>query len=134
MNAAVMKKFSWAGGLTGLLAAAAILFACDPSHVPIYPMCIFHRVTGLDCPGCGSLRALHALLHGDLATALRFNAFVVLSLPLLAWIGGVFCWRQLHEQPPPKLRPLWLWTYLGAFLAFGILRDLPVPFLRLFAP
>ena len=131
MNSAVLKKFSWAGVATACLAAALILFFCDPVRVPVYPHCLFHQATGLDCPGCGSLRAMHALLHGHFAAALRFNAFVVLSLPLFAWLGFDFCRRKKIQEPALQLRPVWLWLYLTAFATFGIVRDLLGPW---FAP
>ena len=38
----------------------------------------FHAMTGLWCPGCGGLRAVHDLTHGHLVTALHENALVVL--------------------------------------------------------
>jgi ABC-type amino acid transport system permease subunit len=41
-------------------------------------------MTGLKCPGCGSQRAIHSLLHFDFVQAFRYNALLVLSLPLLA--------------------------------------------------
>lgn len=115
-------------------AAALILFFCDPGQVPIYPTCMFHQITGLDCPGCGSLRALHHLLHGEVGTALRFNAFLILSLPIFAWFGLRFVWSKMNRQPAAPFRVVWVWFYLGAFIAFGILRDLPVPFFAAFAP
>ena len=40
----------------------------SPGH---YPTCPFLAITGWYCPGCGSLRAVHDLLHGDLAGAVR---------------------------------------------------------------
>lgn len=73
--------------------------------------CWFHALTGLDCPFCGGSRALGALLHGDVAAALSFNAFaLVVLLPLAAvtlvaamrweagrarrwWPAGVHGWR-----------------------------------------
>ena len=52
----------------------------DPSDttsgVP-FPKCLFFSLTGLQCPGCGSQRALHSLLHLDLVAALRYNAYMV---------------------------------------------------------
>lgn len=133
MNPTALKKISWTGGLALALATALILFFCDPVRVPIYPQCVFHQVTGLDCPGCGSLRAMHALLHGNVAAALRFNAFLVLSLPMFAWLGAIFLRRKNAGAGFP-IKPIWLWLYLAAFALFGILRDLPVPAFAFFAP
>lgn len=134
MNSVAIKKVSWAGGLAVAGALAAVLFLCDPVRVPIYPQCVFHRVTGLDCPGCGSLRALHALLHGDFAAALHFNAFLVLSLPLFAWLGLRIAGRNMRAEPVAPFRPVWLWLYLAAFVMFGIIRNLPGPLIAAFAP
>ena len=46
--------------------------------------CLFHRITGLQCPGCGVSRLCLALLRGDLAGAWRANAYLLCILPLLA--------------------------------------------------
>ena len=92
------------------------------------------EVGQLDCPGCGSQRALHELLHGNLTSALRLNAFVVCSLPLFAWLGLDFAWRRSRGLPTRNFHPLWLWLYLAAFITFGILRDLPIPLFAVFAP
>ncbi len=46
--------------------AGIVLFCFDPERCGFYPICIFHQSTGLLCPGCGSLRAMHQLLHGHL--------------------------------------------------------------------
>ena len=54
----------------------------DPTTSPFAPACLFTAAFGVRCPGCGSLRALHALAHGDLKSALAFNAPLVYVLPL----------------------------------------------------
>lgn len=41
-------------------------------------------LTGYLCPGCGSQRAIHALLHCDVAAAFCVNPYLVLMLPLAA--------------------------------------------------
>ena len=133
-NTLNFRRTAWAGGIAGVVGAALVLFFFDPTRFPIYPECAFHRLTGLDCPGCGGLRAAHALLHGQLDAALHFNLFFVLSLPLLAWIGFRFLRHQIAGGPPVRIRLIWLWLYLAAYLAFGILRNLPVPLLAAFAP
>jgi hypothetical protein len=111
-----------------LLAALAtvVLFAFDPGHYSFYPVCILHRTTGLFCPGCGSLRAVHQLLHGHLAAAFHFNALLVLSLPALAWFLIRFALRAPNHGPASvSFRPSLLWCALAVVLAFGIVRNLP---------
>jgi hypothetical protein len=120
----------------GLLSAAAVLFRFDPSQFGFYPLCWFHRTTGLWCPGCGSLRSLHQLLHGNLAVALRYNALLVFSLPLLAWLGCRMALARIGKKPsvPISVQPAWLWTAAGVLIAFGILRNLPAAHLAWLVP
>ncbi|PWU20258.1 MAG: DUF2752 domain-containing protein [Verrucomicrobia bacterium] len=106
--------------------AAAVLFLFDPSQHSFYPTCLLHRVTGLLCPGCGSLRALHQLLNGHVVAAIHFNALLVASLPLFAWIATRAVIRRLRNQPfLPSFQLRWLWCGLVLLIAFGILRNLP---------
>jgi hypothetical protein len=67
-----------------LVAAALYLYFVDPLTSPFAPPCLFTALFGVHCPGCGSLRALHALAHGDLMAALGFNAPLVIALPVAA--------------------------------------------------
>ena len=120
-----------------LLAAAAgiVLFWFDPRQYHFYPICFFHQTTGLLCPGCGALRALHQLLHGHLATAFRFNPMLVVALPALFWLGARYCRRKAANQPAAvALRPLWLWLTLTAVLVVSVLRNLPGPLFALLRP
>ena len=59
-----------------LIALAAVYFLFDPYTGIFFPKCIFRMLTGWECPGCGSQRALHSLLHGDIVTALRQNMWI----------------------------------------------------------
>jgi hypothetical protein len=125
---------SWYWLLPGSVAVlgAAVLFWFDPSRYAFYPACQFHRVTGWLCPGCGSLRALHQLLHGHLVTAFRYNPMLITLLPFLAWYGARYLRQKGSGEPAMLLRPWWLWVVLGIGLAFGILRNVPgIPFLAL---
>ena len=106
--------------------SAVVLFLFNPARHSFYPFCLFHRATGLLCPGCGSLRALHQLLHGHFLAAVRFNALLVASLPVVSYFFGRFAVRKFKNQPVPLLiSSVWLWWALGVMLAFGILRNLP---------
>ena len=118
-----------------IIAVGAIFFFFNPATTAFYPKCLFHEWTGLYCPGCGSTRALHCLLHGDLREALRDNALVVLALPLL---GAIFIARTFRRRPPVAARQSrlgWLGLLLAVIVAFGVLRNIPCrPFLLLAPP
>ncbi|MBF6024135.1 DUF2752 domain-containing protein [Lysobacter niastensis] len=109
-----------------VVAGVALLLVFDPNagDNPL-PRCVFQMVTGLYCPGCGMTRALHALLHGDLATAWAMNPLVVLMLataPLMAW-------HQLKLQPalPARMSRLLMdgKLWIASLILFGVLRNLP---------
>lgn len=126
-------RVRWWQGLLALavgVCGGAVLFLFDPAAHGFYPTCVFHKLTGLNCPGCGGLRALHQLLHGHIVAALRLNALMVVSLPFLLWMMARTSWlwprREGHRQK--VLRPIWIWLILGVIVGFGIVRNLPVPF------
>ena len=91
-----------------------------------YPVCQFHRLTGLNCPGCGMTRALYALLHGNFSTALRDNALLVGGLAAVtlrgAWLGA----KKMRGQAAGEfIRTQYLWPLLVIALVFTVLRNLP---------
>ena len=84
-----MRRKWWIIGAVAVIVIAglAIYSTSDPSTVRFFPRCTFLTLTGLKCPGCGTQRAIHALLHGNFLEAVRFNAMMVASVPLLALYG-----------------------------------------------
>ncbi|MGI8603804.1 MAG: DUF2752 domain-containing protein [Verrucomicrobiales bacterium] len=128
------KQF-WIIGLAALLVlialglGLAILRHFDPNVTSFYPQCRFYELTGLRCPGCGTTRATHQLLHGNVAAAFRYNCLYVVTLPLMAWVAIRWLWRVWREiQPPPEQ---WRRTTrlaiasVVAILSFWIVRNLP---------
>ena len=110
----------------GALAAAGVVTAVDPGTAGIYPGCPFLALTGHPCPLCGGLRAVHALGHGDVAAAVSLNLMVVLLVVLAAVEWGRRVRGRLAGRP---VRPLPGWygaLVAGAFVVFGILRNIPV--------
>ena len=85
-----------------VVAATAYLAFVDPNEAGHYPLCPTKALTGLDCPGCGGLRAVHSLTHGDLLGALNHNALVVLIvLPVAValWVRWlVLAWRGDEQR------------------------------------
>jgi hypothetical protein len=108
------------------IAGAAVLFFFDPAKNSFYPVCQFHRVTGLYCPGCGATRASYQLLHGNILVALRDNALFVLLLPVLTARGIWYLNRQRRRQPVRFfIPPVALWIFLVLALVFVVIRNLP---------
>lgn len=110
-----------------VVAAVGVLAAVDPNEPGHYPTCPLLATTGLWCPGCGSLRAVHALVGGDVPTALQRNPFTVLVVPFLAWAWLRWVGMSLGWLPPRRsAAPAWaVWTLLVAVLGFWVLRNVP---------
>ncbi len=146
--------------LAGVLLGVALflLWRFDPGRAA-WPICAFHATTGLDCPGCGGIRATHELLHGRLLSALRHNAFWVLLLPLVfyavlsetlravrgGWLGQSEAvpqasgTRTLPSGAPLRFAPAtqpWFYLAIALFaVIFGLLRNVPwYPFTLLVPP
>lgn len=78
---------------------ATLYFFVDPAGAAWMPKCIIKCLTGLDCPGCGSQRFLHALLHADFAEAARANLLLFAVLPyIIFWI-----WVEADPASTPRL-------------------------------
>ncbi len=110
-------------GLLGL----ALLFLFDPARHALYPVCLFKKMTGCDCPGCGGLRAVHQLLRGDVAQALRLNAMVVAAVPALAFLLIRARLHSRRRNPPRRGFAVvgWVWLLAAVVVLFGIVRNLP---------
>jgi len=112
-------------GMT-ILGAGAVLYFFNPSTHGFYPVCEFHELTGLNCPGCGGTRAAYQLLHGRTLRALHENALFVLSLAALAGRSMWFSIRKIRNRPvTPFLPPTALWTFLVVAIVFTVVRNLP---------
>lgn len=67
-------------GIVGLV----FLYFWNPSEISCFPRCPFLALTGYQCPGCGTLRGIHSLLHLHFREAMGYNGFMVVSIPVLA--------------------------------------------------
>jgi hypothetical protein len=93
MKPAVLAK--WALGIVVFCGLGVLYYVYDPSVAP-FPRCPLLVLTGIKCPGCGSQRAVHHLLHLDVASAMRDNFLLVLSIPYL--VAG-FALQWTRQQP-----------------------------------
>lgn len=72
----------------GILVLAVCLVVIEPEQLEALPtLCVFRRILGSQCPGCGMTRALSSLAQGELHAAISYNWKVVFVGPLLALLG-----------------------------------------------
>jgi hypothetical protein len=118
------------------LLVLAVLYLHDPALPGNYPPCPFHWLTGGGyCPGCGSLRCIHALLHGQLHQAWAYNPLTVVTLPGLAlWFAGEVCREKLDRRLFSRLPRWFILGYAAVVILFWILRNLDCLPFRLLAP
>lgn len=118
------------GAALALGGACVYTFLVDPNTSSAYPQCPLKAVTNIDCPGCGGLRATHALLHGDLIGAADHNVLALILLPLMAFMFARWFLVQF-DVTVPKIR--WprpfVWITPLVLVAFTVGRNLPVPVL-----
>jgi hypothetical protein len=113
-------------GLAALsLVPLAYVSQVDPNQAGHYPTCPFLWITGWYCPGCGSLRAVHALTHLDVGTALARNPLTVAFVGVLAAMWVAWLQRSVTGRAR-RVAPAWvLWTLLGVVCVFWVVRNLP---------
>jgi hypothetical protein len=112
--------------LGGTAIGALVVHTLDPNQAGNYPTCPFLAATGFYCPGCGTLRALHAITDGDLATALQRNPATVLTLAFLVPCFVVWTRRLWRGRQRTWAAPAWLiWMLFWGILAYWALRNVP---------
>ncbi|KAA1251189.1 DUF2752 domain-containing protein [Mycobacterium simiae] len=125
-----------------LLVAASATLACaaiwvgDPTTPggPL-PVCPTKALLGIDCPGCGSLRMLYSLMHGNVLAAARFNALGLVAVVLLVWAYAVWTYgRLVGRRTRGWQRNRWAAAVtLSLVLVWFVVRNLPIaPFNALF--
>ena len=108
-------------------AATVYTYARSPFEAGAFPVCLFYAGTGLYCPGCGGLRAVHTLLHGDALGALQLNALAILfvipiTIVAVTWWAGNAAGKS---WPAPRLPAVVWWGLATLVLLFTIARNIP---------
>jgi hypothetical protein len=108
------------------LVGAIVIYYFNPVTSRFYPVCRFHQLTGLNCPGCGATRGFYALLHGDLLTALHDNVLFIGLFFATALRAGWFALNKIRGRANGSFfRVKFLWLLLVLALVFTVLRNLP---------
>jgi hypothetical protein len=81
LNKIISKNFNFIAVAAVILFVGMIYFWFNPATSGWFFKCPFLYVTGYQCPGCGSQRALHELLHLNIKEAFNYNPLFVISIP-----------------------------------------------------
>ncbi|WP_246178802.1 DUF2752 domain-containing protein [Actinomadura decatromicini] len=127
------RGFAWRslvgpGAVLGGVAVGSLVVAFrDPNEAGHYPTCPFLLLTGYYCPGCGMMRLVHALTHGDVGTAFGFNPLLFLLLPVFGYL--YVRWTVLAARGLPMrsalFRPAVAYAFLGLLIVYWVVRNLP---------
>ena len=108
-----------------LTAAMIFLYLRITSALGWMPLCPVHALTGLSCPGCGSQRALHALLTGHPAEAWHYNPYLFIAVPVALFFGFVEAYQArfpaLHRA---LIRPATFYILIILTVLWTIARNL----------
>ncbi|MFA5554157.1 MAG: DUF2752 domain-containing protein [Phycisphaerae bacterium] len=109
------------------IAVLLAVFVFNPAESKIFPPCPFKTITGFYCPGCGSLRAVHQLMHGHFIEAFRLNPLMVLFTVIMIAIFIAFLIpseKIKHLRSRFSKMPIAL-IVLVIIVAYWLLRNLP---------
>lgn len=119
-----------------LLTASVVLFLFNPEISSFYPRCPLHKYTGLYCPGCGTQRAAHEILHGNIAQAFNLNALFTISIPIMLYYFFIELFNRLAKTNikniPITTKSITFFIVLA--MTFMILRNLDFPPFNCLAP
>jgi hypothetical protein len=110
-----------------LLAGFVYLYAFEPGKTGFFPPCMFRALTGLTCPGCGSTRAMHQILHGHFVAAFMLNPLFLLAIPFLLYALFRYSVAVMRgERPRPNaLAPSYIYALFVVVVSFWVFRNTP---------
>lgn len=118
------RVWLWVVGAV-LLCGLAVLYSFVDPEQAMFPRCPVKTLTGWDCPGCGSQRAVHDLFHGNILQAWSHNAMLIISIPVLILLFIINLWPtkwpQIHATLNSRTAT---WTTLTIIILWTIARNL----------
>ena len=102
----------------GIIVLSVYVYFKDPFKGPILP-CIFNKITGLYCPGCGMTRAVNSIFNFKFYQAFRFNALVFI-MPIMLVIYYILNYKKKF-----KIAKYILIIMFIIAIGYGILRNIP---------
>lgn len=113
--------------VSAVIAAAVIVWfisAIDPVTAQYYPKCPSRLLFGIECPGCGSARAMHALMHGRVGQAWAYNPALFFFGAVLAAVAVKDFLRPSHAFSRAVRSPWFAGAVAAVVVLWTILRNI----------
>ena len=84
-------------GVLAFLGMLALYFSWNPSDTNMFPKCPVYSATEIYCPGCGSQRAAHQILNGNILNGIRHNYLIALLALILLYQAFMFIMNNILD-------------------------------------
>jgi len=121
-------------GVLAFFGMLALYTFWNPVELAVFPKCPFYAATGIYCPGCGSQRAVHQMLNGNIVEGIRYNYLIALLAVVLLYEAFMYIMNVFLRKDFPNLLHKSKVTHgiLVIVLLFWLLRNINVfPFTEL---
>ncbi len=121
-------------GVLALLGMLSLYVFWNPTETNLFPSCPVYAATGIYCPGCGSQRAAHKILNGNIIEGVRHNYMIVLLAMVLLYQGFVYVMNDMLGKKIPNLlhKSKVTFSILIIVILFWVLRNIDLfPFSEL---
>ena len=127
LNGIVNRPLAVAAVWVLIAVAATYVFIFEPGKSGFFPVCPFRALTGFTCPGCGTTRALHHLLHGEVWSAFQLNPFTMIMLPIMLYVMATHTYSVIRGVPSQQkpLKQEYIWLLFVVVVTFWIVRNTP---------
>ena len=108
---------------------AIIVKKYNPEEHSFFIPCIFYKLTGIKCAGCGMTRAIHNLLNGRIKEAIWYNLMLLPSAVIFSYSTYRYL-RYIIKDEPIVNKPLdiILKIFLVVIIIFMIARNMTTLF------
>lgn len=102
-----------------------VILVCVAIYVLKVP-CLISQGTGLYCAGCGTGRMIESILHLDFASAIEYNPFMFVMIPIIAVLSVVESYFYVKRGTLFSSMPSrWFITLaIISALVFSVMRNL----------
>ncbi|MCX7550423.1 DUF2752 domain-containing protein [Xanthomarina sp. F2636L] len=121
------KKLLFFLALLAGIGVITLFYFWNPANNIIFPKCLFYSATNLYCPGCGSQRAIHQILHGQIMAGLKYNYLIGFLVLVLGYQLYVYISQEQFNKNTKNIlhKPMATKFILILVIFFWILRNIP---------